>query len=159
DDWAEIARDADVVIVGGFAELGDRGALYDTAAVVDATGIRAVYRKTHLWDIERDVFAAGDEPPPVVEARIRRGGVAVCYDLFCPELTRGLALQAADILAVPTNSPRATTDADARDHIGVSIARAAGHVNRMFVAVCDRCGDERGRAFAGRSAIVDPDGE
>ena len=47
----------------------------------------------------------------------------------------------------------------ARDNIGVSVARAVAHVSRVFVAVCDRWGVERGRRWVGRSTIVDPDGE
>jgi 5-aminopentanamidase len=159
DDWIEEAGRVDAVIVGGFAEVDASGALFNSAAVVDASAVVAVYRKTHLWDFERDVFEPGTAPPPVVDTRIGRVGVSVCYDLFFPELTRGLALRGADILVVPTNSPRPSAGAPPRDNIGVSIARAAAHVNRVFVAVCDRHGDERGRSWVGRSTIVDPDGE
>ncbi|HWI74853.1 MAG TPA: nitrilase-related carbon-nitrogen hydrolase [Baekduia sp.] len=159
DDWLEEAQRADVVIVGGFAELGEDGALYSSAAVVDGASVAAVYRKTHLWASERDIFQAGSEPAPVLDTRVGRVGVGVCYDLFFPEVTRGLALGGADIIAVPTNSPSASAKAQPRDNIGVSIARAAAHVNRVYIAVCDRYGEERGQRWVGRSAIVDPDGE
>jgi predicted amidohydrolase len=158
DDWTEEAGACDAVVVGGFAELGDDGAVYSSAAVVDASGVLAVYRKTHLWNAEREVFAAGAERPPVVDTRVGRVGVGVCYDLFFPELMRGLALRGADVLAVPTNSPRDAAETSPQDHVGVSIARATAHVNRVFVAVCDRSGEERGQRWVGRSAIVDPDG-
>jgi predicted amidohydrolase len=159
DDWVEEAGRADAVIVGGFAELDERGGLWNAAAVVDPTGVRAVYRKTHLWDAEPDVFDAGDAPPPVVQTPVGRIGVAVCYDLFFPELTRGLALAGAEIIVVPTNSPRASGNPDPREHAGVSVARATAHVNRVFVAVCDRYGEERGQEWVGRSLIVDPAGD
>ena len=158
DDWIEEARRADAVVVGGFAEIDASGALYSSAAVVDGSGVAALYRKTHLWDAEREVFQAGADPAPVVDTRIGRLGVCVCYDLFFPELTRGLALRGADVVVVPTNSPCADAGVDPRDNIGVSVARAAAHVNRVFVAVCDRHGDERGQRWVGRSTIVDPDG-
>jgi predicted amidohydrolase len=32
------------------------------------------------------------------------------------------------------------------------------YFNRVFVAVCDRCGSERGVAFEGGSVIADPEG-
>jgi 5-aminopentanamidase len=158
DDWAEEADRAGVVVVAGFAEIDADRALYSSAAVADGAGVVAVYRKAHLWDSERALFAPGDAAAPVVETRIGRVGVAVCYDLFFPELTRSLALRGADVIAVPTNSPGTADATDARDHVGVAIARAAAHVNRVFVAVCDRAGEERGQRFVGRSAIVDPDG-
>ena len=158
DDWVEEAGRADAVIVGGFAEVDEHGALWNAAAVVDGSGVRAVYRKAHLWDAEPDVFEAGAYLPPVVQTPVARIGVAVCYDLFFPELTRGLALDGADIIVVPTNSPRAAGGADPREHAGVSVARATAHVNRVFVAVCDRCGEERGQEWVGRSVIVDATG-
>ena len=158
DDWIEEANRSDTVIVGGFAEVDERGALRNTAAVVDGSGVLAVYRKAHLWDSERDVFEAGDDPPPVVQTPVGRIGVSVCYDLFFPEMTRRLALDGAEIVVVPTNSPRTVAGIAAGQHIGVSIARAVAHVNRVFVAVCDRWGEERGQEWVGRSVIVDPAG-
>jgi predicted amidohydrolase len=157
DDWRREAAGGDAVVVGGFAELGDDAQVYDAAAVVDGSGVLAVYRKAHLWWDEPRFFAAGDEPPPVIDTRAGRIGVAICYDLFFPEVTRSLALAGADIIAVPTNSPIVDNDPTNAD-IGISVTRAAAHVNRVFVAVCDRHGTERGVRWAGRSVIADPDG-
>jgi predicted amidohydrolase len=156
DDWSEVAACGDAVVVGGFAELGDDGLVYNSAAVVDGTGVLAIYRKAHLWLDERRVFAAGQEPPPVIATRAGQIGVAICYDLFFPEVTRSLALAGAEIIAGPTNSP--AVDEGSNADIGTAVARAAAHVNRVFIAVCDRCGTERGTRWAGRSVIVDPDG-
>src|SRR5688500_13238793 len=47
--WGEFGA----LVVGGFCERGSDGRLYNSAAVVDASGVLAVYRKTHLWDRER----------------------------------------------------------------------------------------------------------
>ena len=156
DDWSEAAGE-DAVVVGGFAELGDDGLVYDSAAVVDASGVLAIYRKAHLFLDEAHVFAVGDQPPPVIETKAGRIGVAICYDLFFPEVTRGLARAGAEIIASPTNSPILDADPTNAD-IGIAVVRAAAHVNRVFIAVCDRCGVERGTSWAGRSVIVDPDG-
>jgi predicted amidohydrolase len=157
DDWSEEASRGDAVVVGGFAELGDEGLVYDSAAVVDESGTLAVYRKAHLWLDEPHVFAVGDQPPPVIETRAGRIGVAICYDLFFPEVTRDLARAGAEIIAAPTCSPLLDADVTNAD-IGTAVVRAAAHVNRVFIAVCDRCGTERGTSWAGRSVIVDPDG-
>jgi predicted amidohydrolase len=156
DYWSEEAARGEAVVVGGFAELGDDALVYDSAAVVDGTGVLAIYRKAHLWLDEPRFFAVGQQPPPVIETRAGRIGVAICYDLFFPEVTRMLALAGAEIIAVPTNSP--VIDEGVNADIGTAVARAAAHVNRVFIAVCDRCGTERGTAWAGRSVIVDPDG-
>src|SRR4029079_4559480 len=58
------ADDTGVVIVGGFAELGDDGRLYNSAAIVGPDGVLAVYRKTHLWDREKLRSMPGAQAPP-----------------------------------------------------------------------------------------------
>lgn len=156
-DWAAQARRADAVVVGGFCELSEDGRLYNSAAVVDGTGVRAVYRKTHLWDREKLVFAPGDAVPPVVETAIGRVGVAVCYDTSFPELVRGLALRGADVVAVPTNNPVFPRPPEQLPAELVTM-RAHALFNRVFVACCDRCGHERGVDFLGGSVICDEQG-
>jgi predicted amidohydrolase len=157
DEWAEAARPGSAVVVGGFCELGADGALYNSAAVVDGSGVRAVYRKTHLWDREQLFFAAGADPPPVVETAIGRVGVAICYDLSFPELARGIALRGADLIAVPTNNPLIPRP-PGQEPLEVVAMRAHAYFNRVFVACCDRCGGERGVEFLGGTVITDEQG-
>jgi predicted amidohydrolase len=156
-DWAEEAARAEAVIVGGFAELGEDDAVYNSAAVYGPDGLLAVYRKTHLWDREKLCFEAGAEAPPVLETPFGRIGVAVCYDLYFPELTRGLALAGADLIALPANLPLFPRPEGERP-VEIALAQATAHVNKVWVAVCDRAGPERGVEWTGASCIVDPDG-
>ena len=76
--WSEEAAPGDAIVVGGFCELGADGLLYNSAAVVDGTGVLAVYRKIHLWDRESLFFEPGTEPAPVSksppETRTRPSG-------------------------------------------------------------------------------------
>ena len=58
-EWAAEAARAGIVVAGGFCELGDDGRVYNSAASFDAHGLRAVYRKLHLWDREKLVFTPG----------------------------------------------------------------------------------------------------
>lgn len=159
NDWVDEAARAEAVIVGGFAESDEDGGLFNSAAVVDPSGVLAVYRKAHLWEFERQVFQAGTVPPPVLDTRVGRIGVGVCYDLFFPEFARGLAVAGAEIAVFPTNAPASTTDVEPRESVGVSITRATAHFNRIFVAVCDRYSEERAQRWVGRSTIADPDGD
>ncbi len=39
-----------------------------------------------------------------------------------------------------------------------SLAAMTAYLNRVFVALCDRCGTERGLEFEGGSVIAGPDG-
>jgi predicted amidohydrolase len=152
--WSEEAAARDAVVVGGFCELGEDGALFNSAAVVDASGVLAVYRKIHLWDREPLFFESGSEPAPVVETAVGRIGVGVCYDLNFPEVARGLALAGADLVALPANFPGHPRPEGERP-IEVTLAMATAHLNRVFVAVCDRCGPERGLDWVGGSVVCD----
>jgi predicted amidohydrolase len=156
-EWAEEARRADAVIVGGFCERGDDGRLYNSAAILDATGLRAVYRKLHLWDHEKLLFEPGTAPPPVLDTRVGRLGAMICYDLEFPELTRWAALAGVQLLAVPTNWPLMPRPESERPAEAL-IAMAAARVNRMAIACADRLGTERGVEWTGGATIVGVDG-
>ncbi|HEX5119919.1 MAG TPA: nitrilase family protein [Pseudonocardiaceae bacterium] len=156
-EWGALAADLGVVVVAGLCERGEDGALFNSAVVLDESGLRAAYRKVHLWDTEKLVFETGDAPPPVVTAAGVRLGVLICYDLEFPEWVRIPALAGAQLLCVPTNWPRFPRPAGQRP-IEVVRAQAAASVNRMFVAACDRVGAERGVDWVGGSVIVDADG-
>ena len=69
------------------------------------TGCARVYRKAHLWDGERFMFAAGAGAPPVVDTRLGRVATMICYDLEFPEWVRLPALHGAQLLSAPVNWP------------------------------------------------------
>ncbi|MCP2020533.1 UNVERIFIED_ORG: putative amidohydrolase [Pseudomonas reinekei] len=155
--WQALARELNLVIVGGFCERLPGDELANSAAMIDANGLRAVYRKAHLWDAEKDIFTAGDAPPPVVETLHGRLGMLICYDLEFPEWVRLPALAGADLLCAPVNwpdGPRPQTERPAE----VLRVQANASVNRLFIAACDRYGHERGVGWVQGSVIVDADG-
>ena len=152
-----LASEHDLVIVGGFAELAGEGEVYNSAFLIDRTGVRAVYRKAHLWADERRWFTPGSQPPAVVDTDRGRIGILICYDLEFPEWTRLAGLAGADLLCVPTNWPTSSLPSGERP-IEVVRAQATASVDRVFVAVCDRVGPERGTHWVGGSAIIGPDG-
>jgi predicted amidohydrolase len=157
--WAEEAARGDALVVGGFCELTDDGTVFNSAALVDGRGVVALYRKLHLWALEPRWFAPGQQPAPVVQTRYGRIGVAVCYDLEFPELTRSLALAGAELITLPTNWPREDHPAGPGGATILSVlASATAYLSKVSVAVCDRSGTERGVAFAGGSLIVGRDG-
>ncbi|MDQ2795859.1 MAG: hydrolase, partial [Actinomycetota bacterium] len=153
--WAAVAGSA--VVVAGFAELGQDGRLYNSAALLGGDGVRAVYRKTHLWDSELLFFTPGTAAPPVVETAVGRIAVMICYDMEFPEMTRSVALRGADLLAVPTNWPWVDRP-ESMPAPEVVIAMAAARVNRLPIACCDRRGTERGQRWNEASTIIGADG-
>ncbi|MDI1330300.1 nitrilase family protein [Pseudomonas sp.] len=155
--WTALAKELNVVVVGGFCERLQGDALANSAAMIDPQGLRAVYRKAHLWDAESEIFSPGNEAPPVVETVHGRIGMLICYDLEFPEWVRLPALAGAELLCAPVNwpdGPRPPTERPAE----VVRVQANASVNRMFIAACDRHGHERGFGWVQGSVIVDADG-
>ncbi|QAY86995.1 nitrilase family protein [Pseudomonas arsenicoxydans] len=155
--WKALAKELDIIVVGGFCERLDGDELANSAAMIDAQGLRAVYRKAHLWDAEKDIFSPGNDAPPVIETVHGRIGMLICYDLEFPEWVRLPALAGADLLCAPVNwpdGPRPPTERPAE----VVRVQANASINRMFIAACDRHGHERGVGWVQGSVIVDADG-
>jgi predicted amidohydrolase len=155
--WAHAAARHGAVVVGGFCERGEDGRPYNSAVVIPGDGAPVFYRKLHLWDQEKLVFAEGMDFPPVIDTPVGRVAVVVCYDLEFPELTRALALAGTQLLVVPTNWPLVPRPAHERPP-EVVVAMAAARVNRMAIACADRCGTERGQEWTQGSTIIAPDG-
>jgi predicted amidohydrolase len=155
--WHQLAQRHDLTIVAGMCELGEDSRCYNTAVVVAPTGLRATYRKVHLWDAEKLVFTAADQPPPAVEVEGALLAVMICYDLEFPEWVRLPSLAGAQLLCAPANWPLFPRPATERPMEVVRV-QAAASANRIFIAVCDRVGEERRVDWVGGSVVVDPDG-
>ena len=141
----------DIAAILGYAErVGDR--LHNSASLFEPGRPRQTYRKTHLPFLGLDRFVDEGDEIPLWETRFGKIGVLICFDSRFPEPARKLALEGADLIAVPTNWPEGA-DVSA-DHI--CIARAAE--NNVFVVTCNRVGTENGFRFIGRSKIIHPSG-
>ncbi len=155
-----LAQATGSTIVAGIAEWDD--AVYNTALVVDGTGLLGHYRKVHLWAREGQHFRPGSAPPAIVPTAHGRLGVVVCYDLEFPEWTRMAALAGADLVCAPVNWPAGLRPAGERPIEQVTV-QAAAAASRVPIAVADRAGPERmgeeiGSDWVGGSIIVGADG-
>ena len=100
------------VVVGFPRRPGMRGVVHNSAALVGPSGLVGVYDKVYLPTFsvfEEDHWFKEGSRLPVFEATIGgatvRIGIAICYDLFFPEVTKAMALAGADVLIVPSASP------------------------------------------------------
>ncbi len=147
-----------VVLIAGIAENDPDGSgPYNSAVVIDHGELLAVYRKTHLWDREKLVFVPGSAAPPVVATSAGRIAPLICYDAEFPELMRDVTHRGAQLIAVPANWPVVPKPASERP-MEVIKAQASAAVNKVYVAVADRAGTERGVPFFGASMITDDHG-
>ena len=100
----EVCRRRGLHVVAGLAEQGD-GCRHNSAVVLGPAGRLATYRKLHLFYDEQSWFRPGEELV-VVDLPTARVGVAICYDLWFPEVARALALRGAEVIAGrPIGSP------------------------------------------------------
>jgi predicted amidohydrolase len=155
----DVCRRLGVYVVGGLAEAG-AGCRHNSAVVLGPEGRLATYRKLHLFYDEQSWFRPGNELV-VVDLPFARVGVAICYDLWFPEVARALALRGAEVIAVPTNWVASFRPRLHDEHgycQGDIMAMAAAAANGTAVACADRVGEERGVTFLGASIIVGPDG-
>lgn len=162
-EWAKLARDYEIYIVGGYAEEGDDGHLYNSSILLGPDGYIGTHRKLHLWNEEKLWFEPGNEIE-VFDTKIGRVGMQICYDQWFPELSRIQAQKGADIIAEPTNWVP-INDYEKEGNLNhEELARANylavsnAHVNSVWFACADRVGTERGQPFLGRSLVIDPAG-
>jgi len=140
-------------LAAGFPERnGDRA--YNSAMLVGPDGVVGVYRKTHLFDAETEIFEPGDSGFQVFDAGEARVGLMVCWDWIYPESARTLALMGADIIAHTANLVLPWCQ---------SCMPTRCIENRVFAVTANRCGEElrvgQGLRFTGQSVIVSPRGE
>ncbi|MGH3449446.1 MAG: nitrilase-related carbon-nitrogen hydrolase, partial [Haloechinothrix sp.] len=149
-----------LTVVAGFPERdGDR--MYNAAAVFGPGGeLAGVYRKLHLFAGEAGVFEPGDRGLPVFDVDGLRIGVLICFDLRFPEAVRIMAMQQADLVAVPTAWVGGfDRDFGAETDIGqVRSARVLANLNAVPVACAGQVGQAGPFQFLGSSVVLDPFG-
>ncbi|MEI9412916.1 nitrilase-related carbon-nitrogen hydrolase [Mesorhizobium salmacidum] len=157
--WCEIAMRLNIYLIAGMAER-DGKQLYNTAVIVTPGGAVSRYRKAHVFGRERSLFSLGEQLV-CIDTPWGRVGLAVCYDLWFPEVTRALAKSGATLVASPSNwsvPPRQSQDAPDAAPMAMHLAMAAACSNEITIACADRTGEEGGVRFLGQSFIVGPNG-
>ena len=139
------------ILVGTLLRDGEK--VYNAAILFLPNGRRHEYRKTHIPFMGADRFVTPGNTLEPIDTPWGKLGVLICFDLRFPEAARSLAMKGAELILVPTNWPEGAVVS--AEHL--AIARAAE--NRVFVATCNRVGEERGFRFIGKSKIVGIDGE
>ncbi|HHL40538.1 MAG TPA: acyltransferase [Deltaproteobacteria bacterium] len=153
DALCAVAAEKGLHIVAGLAERAGRR-VYNSAVLVGPDGLKALYRKAHLFRDETAVFSPGDTPFEVHDIGAAKVGLMICFDWIFPEAARTLALRGAEILCHPSNLVLPYCPA-------AMVTRCIE--NRVFAVTANRVGsEERSGAgelrFIGKSQVVAPDG-
>ncbi len=170
-DWAEPipgpiteafqrkAAEHEIVVVPNIFELAGPGRHYDASPIIDADGsLVGVARMLHIAEEpgfnERFYYWPGDSGFEVHDTAAGPLGMAICYDRHFPEHLRALTIGGAELIL----SPFAGTAGDPGRGYEIEMQGAA-FSNAVFIACCNRVGEEATLAFAGGSFAVDPAGE
>ena len=151
-----LAKERGTTVVGGmFEQSDDPHRPYNTLAVVDRDGLRASYRKIHLYDSfgykESDRLLAGPVEPVLVDIGGFTVGLMTCYDLRFPELARELVRRGTELLVVPA----AWVAGPGKVHHWRTLAIARAIENTVYVAAVGQPGPR----YTGHSLVVGPVGE
>jgi len=146
---SRIARNLGVwLLPGTVCERGEDGHLYNTAPVYSPDGVRvAAYRKCFPWR-PYEPYQPGDRFAVFEVPGIGRVGLAICYDIWFPEMVRQLAWLGAEVII---NQVATTTCDRAQEQILVQ-------ANAIFNQVYMLSANSAAPAGEGQSLIVDPEG-
>jgi len=149
------AEHATTVIAGMFEVSDDPGRPYNTLAVVDADGLRASYRKIHLYDSfgykESERLSPGEVKPVLVQVGDFSVGLMTCYDLRFPELARELVARGAQLLVAPS----AWVAGPGKVEHWRTLVAARAIENTVFLAAVGQPGPR----YTGHSLVVGPAGD
>jgi len=145
----EQAKILNAGIVAGVNER-DGDNLYNSAIMVDKSGIIGKYRKLHLFLNEPDFFEKGNMGLPIFEFNGYKIGMLICFDWMIPEIWRHMALNGVDLICHPSNLVLPYAQ---------SVIPSYAIINHIYIATANRVGTERGVTFSGQSILANPFGE
>lgn len=150
-----LAKTYNIHIATGIVEK-DGKSLFNSAILIGPEGYIGHYRKQFLPNFgpfeEKMFFGEGDKTP-VFETPFGKIGIQICYDIFFPETSMGLAHNGADLILNLAASPTTSRPLFHR----VLPARAIE--TTCFYAYVNNVGTQGSLTFAGESTIVDPRGK
>jgi len=148
--FAKIARKHRLWVVTGSAYEKRKGAIYNTASVLDPEGeVVGRYRKLFPFLPYEQGVEPGTDFLVFDVPGAGRFGVSICYDGWFPETTRTLVAMGAEVILHPSLTP--TIDRE----VELSIARASAAMNQCYFLDVNGVG----AGGVGRSILVGPDGD
>lgn len=152
---AEVAKKLGVHVVLPMYERGaEKGIVYNSSVLIGDTGdILGTYRKTHPFPTERKEgggWATPGKDAPVIDTKLGKIGMIICYDGDFPELSRVLALNGAEIITRPSALLRSYDIWEL-----TNLARA--YDNHVYMIAVNSIGADAGNNYYfGSSMIVSP---
>jgi len=150
-----LAHSLKIYLVAGSIPEKEEGRFYNTCFFFNDQGtVLGKYRKIHLFSpMGEDTFFTPGQDCPVMETCLGKIGISICYDLRFPAQFADLVLKDAEIVFIPAQFPHPRLD-----HWRI-LLRARAIENHVFIAGCNRVGNDGRHLFCGHSCIISPWGE
>ena len=151
----KLAKEYDIHITTGIVEKAGKS-LFNSAILVGPNGYIGHYRKQYLPNFgpfEEKLFFGEGNQTPVFDTPFGKIGIQICYDIFFPNTSMGLAHNGADLILNLSASPTTSRPLFHR----VLPARAIE--TTCFYCYVNNVGTQGSLTFAGESAIIDPRGK
>ena len=146
--YCKLAKDLNIWLIPGSDYEIDGDDIFNTTSVINNKGIVIErYRKIYPFCPYESGISCGQDFV-VFDVPQGRIGVAICYDLWFPEVARSLICLGAEVLIYPTLT--GTIDRT----VELSMAQATAAMNQCYVFAVNGLGDYGN----GKSIIVAPDG-
>jgi len=157
--FQEKAKEHGIYISPNFYVKDTDGHLYDRSYMIDCAGnVQGSSDMVHIYSApnfyERDYYSPSKDGFRVYDTPFGRIGIVICFDRHLPESVRACALQGAQLVLIPT----ANLTEEPMDLFLSEIRTEAFH-NNIFIAMCNRVGEEDAITFSGQSLVAGPDGE
>lgn len=153
-----LAKELKVHVVYSLYERGaEPGVIYNSSLLIDDEGeLRGKYRKTHPFPTERIEGGGWTTPGAevvVVETKLGKIGLTICYDGDFPELSRVCALKGAEIITRPSALLRSF-------EIWEFVNKARAYDNHVYLLAANSVGADGGHNYYfGHSMIISPIGQ
>jgi predicted amidohydrolase len=149
-----IAGDSGLTLIAGLIERGYDGRLFNSAVVVDGSGLVGIARKIHLTADDRIWAAEGDLDLVTIDLPVGRVGLLIGHDAMVPEAARVLAIEGADLIAVSALTDWPPHIAAGGDPDRFNLWRQRARENKSYLAVANGAAP-----YTGRSGVYGPDPE
>ncbi|MCZ3367355.1 MULTISPECIES: carbon-nitrogen hydrolase family protein [Methanobacterium] len=161
---SKAVKDLNIYIIAGSIPELDGDKLYNSSFIFNRNGdIIGSHRKMHLFDIdipekirfkESETLSAGNQIT-VIDTELCKIGVAICYDIRFPELSRLMALKGAELIVIPGAFNMTTGPAHWE-----TLIRGRAIDNQLYVAAVSPARNEKLSYVAyGNSMVADPWGK
>lgn len=139
--------------------LQENGMNYDASLFVNGKGeLQGISKMVHVMQsqcfYEQDYYTPSDDGFKVYDTYFGKIGIVICFDRHLPESIRTCVARGADLILIPT----ANIEGEPLELFEWEI-RVQAMQSSVYIAMCNRVGQEGNMNFIGQSLVVDPNGD